>query len=97
MKINFSAQLKNNGVPLKNEDKDIVLSDICTNACFAVVETDKQLNGSQKYELYRLGNKIAGGGEIDVTAEEVSKLKERVGQAYTQLVVGLTFDLLEDK
>lgn len=101
MKVNFSQILNNiNGKPLKHRDEegnegDLKLSDVCTNALMSLAEQDKNENGVKKFKRYQLATKIHKQDEVEVTAEEVSLLKEKIGSLYGPAVIGPCYELLE--
>ena len=58
---------------------------------------DKLEKGTVKIKRYELARKINEGGEVEVTAEDISMIKERVGIAFGTLIVGSVYDILEKK
>ncbi|HTE57873.1 MAG TPA: hypothetical protein VK694_03935 [Verrucomicrobiae bacterium] len=46
-------------------------------------------------QIYALSTRLYGANEVDLTLEEASLIKERVGKVYNPLVYGRTCDLLE--
>lgn len=95
-KVNFNVVLtKLEGDPLKAENgKDLTLADTAKQAL--LVAEEKQ-TGEQKYEAYVLATKVAGGGEVNLKSEEISKIKEAIGKHMFPVVVGQAWDLLEGK
>ncbi len=72
------------------------LGDVVGVACLSPVEGDDKLSGQKKYDLFALAQKCAGDS-VDLSAEEIATLKERVGRVYAPLVVGRVFDLVDPK
>jgi hypothetical protein len=65
------------------------------NAVLSPVQTDKPMDKFRKDELAR---KIYNtDGEVELTAEEVVLLKDRVGESYAPIIVGQVWRLLENK
>ena len=103
MKINFDSPIVNlNGETMKSlVDKkkvDSVLNNICTDALLTSVPTPQNApveTGRDKFKKFNLAKKIHNGGEVELTAEEVSLIKDQVGLCYNSLMVGLAWDLLE--
>jgi len=102
MKINFDSKIKN----LKNEnmklstdgkESDVILKDVSINALLADIREQgvKPETGREKLKKFKLARKIDAGGEIELTAEEISLIKEKIGKGYSTLVVGRAYELLE--
>ena len=103
MKINFDSIIKN----LRNEemkssidgrDTPLTLKEISVNALLGDIpptQGEKPDSGQQKLQKFKLAQKIDAGGEIDLVAEDVSMIKERIGKAYSTLIVGRAYELLE--
>lgn len=51
----------------------------------------------QMAHIYALSVKLYSSNEIDLTLEDATLIKERVGKVYNPLVYGRTCDLLEGK
>jgi len=84
--------------PLKDEKgTPILLENIAVNALLAATQDDRA-DGTEKAKRFTLAMKINNQTEpVDVTAEELVKMKEMIGKVYTALVVGRAYDLLEAK
>lgn len=97
MKRNFSAAIKNlDGKPLKEGDKEVTIGSIAVNALLTPYEDERNLSGDDKVKRFRLAQAIHGADdEIEVTAEQVTLLKTLIAKAYTPLIVGQAYDLLE--
>jgi hypothetical protein len=78
----------------KCED-DVVLANIAVRALMASYQDETNLAGEEKFKRYALAMKIKDGGDVSVSAEEVSLLKRLIGKLYTPLVVGRAFPLLD--
>lgn len=81
MKINIDQKLKNYaGAILKDQaDKELTLKWICTEGLLqAVGKPDgkaEELTGTELMARYQLGHRIDKGGEVELSAEEVTKIK----------------------
>lgn len=84
--------LQLDGQPFKD---DPTLGTVCFLAVTGSLPNDERQDGAQKMRLYGLAQKVHGGGVVDLTAEDVALLKERIGRAFTVLVVGRAYELLE--
>lgn len=98
MKINFSAVVTNlDGQPMKQpamqgtEPADATLAWVVAEA---LLRSTAEKDGEGKYKLFALAMKVGAGGEIDLTPEDVSTIKLKVGEAYGPLIVGRAYDLL---
>lgn len=97
MKLNLEHQLCDmENKPLKVGEDYLTLERVLVQACLM---TDEKENPSMdvKYKRYKLCKKLSGAKEIDLSSEEVVMLKDLVGRAFTTIVAGQAFDLLEGK
>jgi hypothetical protein len=92
-KINFSLPiLDRKGEPVKAADMTITLEDVAANA---VLTNNPKHSGKQKAELFALALKCKG--ETTLSAEDIVKIKEAIGENYPPLVVGRAWELLDPK
>ena len=109
MKIDFSILLVTlSGEPLtkslsedeqdeKKEKIQYTLGLACSNALVAFLEQDRQKDGAYKFSCWQLASRISKAKEpIDITAEEIVLIKDRVGRMYGAMGVGPVYELLED-
>jgi hypothetical protein len=76
--------------------KPLTLTTVALNALLASYDDERALTGKEKAERMQLALKInKRPGEVDLTAEQLAKLKELIGKAYGALVVGRAYELLE--
>lgn len=98
MRIDVTQELCGlDGVPLKDGDDTITLRSIGINALVASLDDDQRLSGEYKFELWMLAKRLREADTPELKVEEVAKIKERIGKAYSQVVVGPAFTLLEDQ
>jgi len=64
------------------------------NAILAPVQKE---SGVDKVKKFDLAQRIYKSDEVDLTAEEISLIKERVGESFPPIVVGQIWNLLEGK
>lgn len=76
--------------------KVITLGFICVNSLLSEVK-DERSTGEDKVKRYELAKAIHMGDELDVPAEGIVMLKERIGKSYLPMIVGQVFNLLEGK
>ena len=95
-------------VPLRNMDGDVMKDNDGTgnvidatvrlalvNAILSPVERE---SGTKKVEKYELARKIhKAESEVELTVEEISLAKERIGEVFPALIVGQMFNILEGK
>ncbi len=99
MKIDFSTTLLTvKGEPLtegQGEDKkEITLGDASIGALMII---EKGIKGIEKYNRYKLSEKISSGKLVDLKVEEVAQIKKLIGEVWGPAVVGPAWDLLEKK
>lgn len=99
MKVDFGQELKGlDGTVLYRQDGpesrvDIILRDIVIGSLLATGEKD---DGAKKYALWKLAEKVSKAeAPVEVLAEEVVLIKERVGRVQPVIVVGSAFQALE--
>lgn len=75
--------------------KKLILRDVCTQAFASPIDSDKGASGMEKNKWFLLSLKIQQNDEVDLTSEEISLLKNRIGKVYTILIVGRSYELLD--
>lgn len=99
MKVDLHKIIKAvDGKPMKLDEKtDITLKFVALEALAAIIEEDRTASAADKVKNAALQIKIYGAtGPIDLTSEEISFLKERIGKAIVgAIVVYRAHDLLE--
>ena len=95
MKINFNQPIKN----IQGEEiKDLTLKTVSIEALLATFLDEQSLLGEEKTKRYVLATKIyANPEELDLTVEEISKIKQLIGKGYGPLVVGQAWKILEGR
>jgi len=101
VKIDFGQKIKNIDGTIakeggKEEDKDMTLGFICANALLANIPNENP-SGLDKFKRWELAKKVIGNETVEVTAEDISMMKELVGKAFGVIVVGQTYQMLEKK
>lgn len=76
---------------------EVTLKTACFRALNTTIEGDDRLVDDEKIKMYLLAGKIAKGGDVDLSADEVVLLKKRIGRAFTYIAVGRCFELLDPK
>lgn len=99
MKIDFSFSLINlmTKEPLMDGDKATTLAYFAINALMAQTAEDTKQTGEEKVAAYILSSKIIGGGEVEITPEESSLIKARIGKLYGPMIVGQCWPVLDGK
>lgn len=100
MKINVNQKLKTldgqtmKDVGAKGEAIDATLKMSIVNAILSPVQNEKGVDKVKKYEL---ATKIYKAKQtVDLTAEDIVLIKDRVGEIFPPLVVGQVFKVLEE-
>ena len=95
MKINFNQPIKN----IQGEEiKDLTLKTVSVEALLATFSDEQSLSGEEKAKRYLLATRIyANPEDIDLTVEEISKIKQLIGKGYGPLVVGQAWEILEGR
>jgi hypothetical protein len=99
MRIDFGRQLVAiNGEPMTDgaDGTEVTLRLVCVNALLADMESDRGATGVQKMGRWTLATRIFNAnGPLDMTVEEVTEIKDRVGKAFATGIVGPAFALLD--
>lgn len=93
----LSAKLLNiDGVVMTNSDdgKELTMKSLIVNALLSP-SAEQGLTGEKKASRYKLALRLNGGGEQELTPEEIIDIKDVVGKSYPgALMVGRVFDFL---
>ena len=96
MKYDFSQPLKDlDGEVLKDGPEELTLRAACHRGLMALNESEKNMTGMEKWKRYKLAEKIHKDGQVEITSEEVTTLKQVVGLLFSAAVVGPVYDILE--
>ena len=105
MKIDFNQILLDMECsPIKEGDKTVTLKRVATNALLTPFDDEKNLSGEEKVKRFNLASKIQAGDTdpyttnsaiVDLKTEEIAEIKKMIGKAYTVLVVGQAWQMLE--
>jgi hypothetical protein len=71
------------------------LGDVAVNALESVTDQDRGLTGQVKFQRDELARHIYGNKHAVLSIEDVSLIKDRIGQVYGPLVVGAAWPLLD--
>lgn len=101
MKINFAQVLQAmNGDPMQEiqegkPNRDMTLGRACINVLLTDLPAERQ-TGTQKFDRFKLAMKIGNEDDpVEVTAEAVALIKERLGLVYGTYLVGVAWTILE--
>lgn len=105
--IDFTTPITNmdgsavTGADGKALDKPPTLGSICESALLAVYADEREpqtgkdlITPQEKYDRWKLAGKVQGK-DVQLSAEELSKLKMLIGKGYAPLIVGQAWTLLD--
>lgn len=98
MVIDFTRVLTDldDKVMIDAQTEDVIsLRLICTNALLAQYNDETNLSGEEKFLRYQLAKKVNCGKPIDISPEDVVKIRTLIGKGYGALIVGKAFELLD--
>ena len=99
MKVDFDAMLKaldGNPIPFDDKGQPTTLKDVCVAPLVNELGNDRESStGDDKFKRWQLAGRIAKGGVVEISADEVKMLKERIGKGYGAVIVGPAWTLLE--
>ena len=98
MDVNFAQELKTlDGESIGNGRgrQTTTLKDVAVEALLATFQDEQGLSGNDKLERYKLAVRVNETLVQTLTAEEISLIKKLIGKAYSPLVVGQAYLMLE--
>ena len=97
MRVKVSAPVVDyEGNPIADGKSPLTYRKVFTVALNAFDEKDKPAP-EQMAHIYALSVKLYDSTEVDLSVEDATLIKERVGKTFNPLVYGRTCDLLEAK
>lgn len=96
-KFDFTSPINNlDGNPTTDEKNQVfTFVKAIGLACINPLESD---TSDQKYQDFCIGVKIVNNPQkVELSTEEISRIKEKVGKVFGPLIVGRVWDLLEAK
>lgn len=102
MKFDMQAPLIGfNGESIKKSEEDnspVTLGETLSMACVNA-SPQKHADGEAKLKIYRILQKVGDKDvtEVELESEEITLIKELVGDMYGVAVVGSVYDLLEQR
>jgi hypothetical protein len=84
--------------PIMDAGKVITLKSVCTSALLFQDPSSPPISGDQKFLRWELAKRIHGEKDhVDLSAEEVSLLKEAVNRIYAPLIYGRLCEAIDPK
>jgi hypothetical protein len=94
-----NVKFNNDGPIVVEAAKDLTLKAACMLALGTARAEDANLDVEKKLEMYKLADRIVQGfkanGPVEVTSDEVTLLKKRIGMTWGIFVLGAAVTLLE--
>jgi hypothetical protein len=96
MKIDFSTTFTDliTGDTIEDQGIAMTLGLIGTRALMQVDPKEHE-PGEQKVKDFQLAQRIVKGGDIEITAEEATRLKQRIAKFFGPIIVGQAWPLLD--
>lgn len=77
---------------------DATLQTAIVNAVLSPLQQGQNEKGTEKVKKYDLAMKVyKSDGEVELSAEDIVLIKERIADVFSPLVVGQCFNLLENQ
>lgn len=97
MKIDFAKTLMDlEGAPLKLGEQELTLRRAATTALLSTFDDERNLDAQQKFERYLLATTVQKAAKpIALKAADVAALKRLIGKAFSPIVVGASWPLLD--
>ena len=84
-----------NGETIKEGDEPFTFRNLAIRAIDMVIPEDQNMSIADKLLFDKLARKIMLNDAIDLTSQEVTKLKDRIGKVFPPLIVGQAIELLD--
>lgn len=106
MKIDVNRKLVDiiNGKPLVVDETGTVLTlgGVILQSLFAPLENDEKLSTNEKVDIFKSSLKIADAikaenGEVNLSSEEITIIKDRISKCFAILVTGQACMMLEEE
>jgi hypothetical protein len=100
MKIDFSIPLLDlYDTPLKLDEKtDLTLGTAACEALLSTYQGEDNLSGNEKADRWAIAITIKRAtAPVEVTTENIAKLKDLIGKRFPAIVVGQAFEILEGR
>jgi hypothetical protein len=95
MKVNFKGTFEDmEGKEILSGDKPTTLKTIAINALMATYTDEQNLSGEDKLKRWKMGQRIVNDEE-DFSVEDIALLKKLIGKAYSTIIVGQAYEMLE--
>jgi hypothetical protein len=77
-------------MPILNADKQgaTLTAKDATLAALLIANQNKPVSGEEKFKRWQLAQRVSAGGEVEVTPEEITLIKELAGDVYSAIVIG---------
>lgn len=94
MKRNFDTVIKDiDGKPFA--DGTVTLKTLVITSIQIEAAGDERMPVTEKVDLFKIASKVVGGGDVELSAEEIAIIKARIGKTLKPIFVGRAFELLE--
>lgn len=99
--VDFTAPLVGiDGKTLQQNPSDpkspvVTLGDIAVNALETQTMDDQKMTGLDKFKLDQLAHKIYKSKAAEISPDEMTSIKDRIGKIYPQVYVGAAWRLLD--
>lgn len=96
MKVNLTYIIKqpDGKTPVVIDGEELTVKSVCINSLLTASHED---DGDTKFADYELFKRIKDGDEVELSAEEIVRLKKKIGVLYQPIVVGQSYEVLEGK
>ncbi len=86
-----------NEPPFHKRKTPVSIRKCCVDSLLATTDKDGNLNGEEKIKRFRLAERIQENDSVELNAEEITLLKQRISTIYGIVVVGKAYELLDPK
>lgn len=81
--------------PQHTRKRPLTLRNVCLGALTNQIDSDRKCSGIEKNKQFLLSLRIQQEDTVDLTAEQITLLKDRIGKMCSVLVVGRSYEILD--
>jgi hypothetical protein len=96
VKIDFSQQLVGyDGRAMVEGEAPVTLALVCAASLMAIRQDDQTMPVKDKLRCHEIAGKVYKGGVVELSPEDVTFIRDRIGTVQPPIIVGPAFALLE--
>jgi hypothetical protein len=96
MKKNFDQKITDlKGIAVKDPSGTELTAQMLVANALLTDFPDEKVSGEEKFKRFKLALAVTNKAEVDLKPEQLASIKTVVGKAYTPLIVGRLFEIID--